>query len=227
MSFLEVREVAKTLGSGERAAVLRGVSLRVQGGAWVGLRGATGSGKTTLMRIIAGLEFPDRGEVWLDGERMSTLAGGVPPGRRGIGFVFQSLGLWPHLTVGGHLDYMLGASRLAANTRAARRAELLEAFHLHGMVRRYPWELSGGEKHLLAIARALSGQVRLLLLDEPFSGLDGALKEVVVQALKRLREEWGMTALLVSHLAEDFQALCSGVLHLREGRIAETSAAQV
>jgi iron(III) transport system ATP-binding protein len=221
VSGIEVREVSKTLGGRAGTAVLRGVFLHVGEGRCVGLRGATGSGKTTLLRLIAGLDRPDRGEILLDGQLVSSPQVHVPPHRRHVGFVFQSLGLWPHLNVAEHLEYVLAASALKSGERAQRAKELFEAFHLRGLEGRFPAELSGGEKHLLALARALAGEVRLLLLDEPFTGLDGQLKEWVTGALASWRRSHRLTALLVSHDTQELTRLCQSVVHLREGRIAE------
>jgi iron(III) transport system ATP-binding protein len=221
VSRIEVREVAKTLGGRAGTAVLRGVSFQVAAGHCVGLRGATGSGKTTLLRLIAGLDRLERGEILLDGHLVSGPTVHVPPHRRGVGLVFQNLGLWPHLRVAEHLDYVLSATPLSSPERERRKGELLEAFRLRGLERRLPAELSGGEKHLLALARALAGEVRVLLLDEPFTGLDGQLKDCVMNALASWRASHRLTALLVSHDAEDLARLCQSVLCLREGRMAE------
>ena len=223
MRGLDVDHVSKTLGTSDRTAVLREASLRIAAGRCLGLKGATGSGKTTLLRLIAGLEAPDSGEIRIDGLVVSSPAYQVPPGKRGIGFVFQHLGLWPHLSVEGHLEYVLAATPFRAEERIQRKAELLAAFHLHGLERRRPHELSGGEKHLLALARALAGDVRVLLLDEPFAGLDGSLKDLVIEAVGRLQAERALPTLLVSHDAGELTALCQEVLHLREGRVAAPS----
>ena len=224
MASLEVENVSKTLGTNHPAAVLREVSLRIASGRCLGVRGATGSGKTTLLRIIAGLEPPDAGAVRIDGLLVSSPAVQVPPGKRRVGFVFQHLGLWPHLSVDGHLEYVLAASPFRGDERVRRKADLLAALHLRGLERRRPAELSGGEKHLLALARALAGDVRILLLDEPFAGLDGSLKELVLEAVGRIRTGRGLTTLLVSHDDAELNALCQEVLHLREGRVAGPSA---
>jgi iron(III) transport system ATP-binding protein len=226
VSRIEVREVSKTLGGRAGTAVLRGVTFQAPEGRCVGLRGATGSGKTTLLRLIAGLDRPERGEILLDGQVVSGPRVHVPPHRRRIGFVFQSLGLWPHLNVAEHLDYVLSASPLPRDERARRKKELFEAFHLRGLEGRFPAELSGGEKHLLALTRALAGDVRLLLLDEPFAGLDGQLKEWVTGALASWRQSRRLTAVLVSHDPRDLARLCQSIVHLREGRIAETADVQ-
>ena len=224
MAYLDVRSIAKTLGAagsspdGEATAVLREVSLKVESGECVGLSGSTGSGKTTLLRIISGLERPDRGEIWLDGKLASSPKVVLPPGERHIGFVFQHLGLWPHLTVAEHLDYALSTLPLKKSEKNCRKEELLLEFSLHEkLIERRPAELSGREKRLLALARALCGDIKLLLLDEPFHGLDGALEARVVETLGRIRRTRKLATLLVSHAARDFERLCDRVVTLREG----------
>lgn len=223
MSRLEVTGLVKTLGgaSHDASAVLRGTTFSVASGECLGLRGATGAGKTTLLRIIAGLLTPDAGEVRLDDRVLSAPGILVPPQERGIGFMFQSLGLWPHLTVKGHLDFVLAATRWTRQARTARRAAILDTFVLHGLENRYPGELSGGERHLLALARALCTDVRLLLLDEPFTGLDGALKGRILDTLRQERTRRRLTALLVTHNDDEMRALCQHVEQLSEGCIVE------
>ncbi|MCW8130838.1 MAG: ATP-binding cassette domain-containing protein [Planctomycetota bacterium] len=219
MSHLEILGVAKTLGESDRVAVLREVTLRVQGGQCLGLKGATGSGKTTLLRLIAGLERLDQGEIRIDGLAVSGPKVHIPAGRRRVGFVFQTLGLWPHLSVDGHLDYVLQASPFRGDERVRRKRELLQAFHLGGLENRRPGELSGGERHLLAIARALAPDIRMLLLDEPFAGLDGQLRDLVIDALGRIRRERQLTTVLVSHDIFELRALSNELVYLREGHV--------
>jgi len=226
VNWLDVSGLVKTLGDpgsgpAEAAAALRGVSFSVARGECLGLKGATGAGKSTLLRIIAGLLAPDAGEVWLDGELMSSSDVLVPPARRQIGFVFQNLGLWPHLTVRGHLDFVLAASCMSRSERAARRAAILDTFVLEGLEQRYPSELSGGERHLLAIARAFCGDARLLLLDEPFTGLDGALKDRILDTLKKERVRRNLTTVLVTHDDDEMRTICQRTEQLSEGRIVE------
>lgn len=222
MSRLDVEGIIKTLGGGpDGSAVLRGIDLVVRPGESLGLKGATGSGKSTLLRIIAGLMPADAGELRLDGERLSAPHVIVPPARRRIGMVFQNLGLWPHMTVLGHLHFVLAAEKLTRTDRAQRLDEIVNAFVLNGMGERYPAELSGGERHLLALARAFCGNIQLLLLDEPFTGLDGALKKRVLETLKNERTRRNLTTLLVTHDDDEMRRLCHRVEHLSEGRILE------
>ncbi|HYF50672.1 MAG TPA: ATP-binding cassette domain-containing protein [Planctomycetota bacterium] len=224
MSRLDVSELVKTLGEGgidDASAVLRGVTFSIDAGECLGLKGATGAGKSTLLRIIAGLLQPDSGEVRIDGEIVSSRTVHVPPQTRGVGLVFQNLGLWPHLTVKGHLDYVLSASTPSKADRLSRRDEIIDTFVLEGLQDRYPAQLSGGERHLLAMARAFCGNIRLLLLDEPFTGLDGALKARVFDTLRRERARRRLTTLLVTHDNDEMKGFCDRIEHLNEGRIME------
>ena len=222
---LDVEELVKTLGEGggieDASAVLRGVTFSVQSGECLGLKGATGAGKSTLLRIIAGLLHPDSGSVRIDERLVSSKEIHVPPQERGVGLMFQNLGLWPHLTVAGHLEFVLSASVRTKADRADRREEMLETFFLHGLEQRYPAQLSGGERHLLALARTFCGNIRVLLLDEPFTGLDGSLKARVLDTLRRERSRRKLTTLLVTHDTEEMKALCDRVEHLGEGHITE------
>jgi len=221
---LEVVALTKTLGhaaSPQASAVLRGVNMTIAPGECLGLKGATGSGKTTLIRIIAGLMAPDGGEVHLNGQMISSSKIILPPAQRGVGLVFQSLGLWPHLSVNAHLEFVLSTRKLSAADKKSRCAEALETFLLGDLADRYPAELSGGERHLLALARVFCSDMRLLLLDEPFNGLDSGLKGRILETLARERTRRKLTTLLVTHNDDEMRLLCKRVEHLSEGRIIE------
>jgi ABC-type sulfate/molybdate transport systems ATPase subunit len=222
MARLDVEELAKTLGEGssieDASAVLRGVSLTVNAGECLGLKGNTGAGKSTLLRIVAGLLRPDAGEVRIDNEVMASRHVHILPQKRGVGLVFQHLGLWPHLTVAGHLEFVLSAWMPSKKERIEYRDELVDTFLLTGLEKRYPSELSGGERHLLALARTFSGNLRVLLLDEPFSGMDGSLKQRILETLHRVRTQRKLTTLLITHDDEEMKTLCDRVEHLSEGR---------
>ena len=226
MNCLEVRGLTKTLISGgqRNSAVLRGVDLVIARGECVGLKGATGTGKSTLLRAIAGLIAADSGEIMLDGQLLSDPKIRVAPSKRRIAMVFQNLGLWPHMTVHGHLRFVLAAEPLSSAQRKQRLDEICNAFVLNGLGDRYPAELSGGERHLLALARAFCGDVKLLLLDEPFTGLDGALKKRVLETLRTERERRNLTTLLVTHDDGEMRATCRRVEFLSEGRILNRAA---
>jgi ABC-type Fe3+/spermidine/putrescine transport system ATPase subunit len=203
MSGVSVRieSLSRQLGGRD---VLRGLSLEVEPGEWLALLGPSGAGKTTLLRAIAGLEKPDSGRVRL-GDRD---AAAIPPRERRVGFVFQDLALWPYLTVEGHLREITSST-----------APLLERFSLRGLEHKKPHELSGGERQRLALARALAHDPALLLLDEPFSGLDPILRRGLADTLADLHRESGLTTIYVSHYFEAPVVRASRVALIREGRL--------
>ena len=184
-------------------------SLDVTAGETVAVLGPSGSGKTTLLRLVAGLERPDRGEIWLDGRKVAEPGRNiVPANQRRIGFVFQDLALWPHLTVRRNLEFVADSAGLAEADRATRIVEMLQLSRLEpALADRYPHQLSGGEQQRAALARALGGSPRLLLLDEPFSSLDPDLRVTLRQELASLRRQLGLTAIYVTHDAGDVEAL--------------------
>jgi molybdate transport system ATP-binding protein len=188
------------------------------------LFGPSGSGKTTVLRCLAGLERPEEGfirmgdEVWFD-ERSRICLG---PQKRGVGFLFQEYALFPHLTVAGNVGY--GLSGLSARERARNVAEALERFGLRGLERRFPREISGGQQQRVALARALVRRPRLLLLDEPLSALDLALRETLRFELRRLLEDSGIPVVLVTHDRVEALALGDRVIVMKDGAVLQTGA---
>ena len=190
--MLDVRDV--TVRFGERT-VLDRVSLSVADGEVVALLGPSGSGKSTLLRVIAGLLVPDGGSVWVDGNDVST----VPAHRRQIGMVFQDEQLFPHLTVAANVGFGLRMQGRPKGEIAARVAELLDLVGLPSLADRHVTKLSGGEAKRVALARSLAPQPRVLLLDEPLTGLDRDLHDRLAADLATLLRATGTTALLVTH----------------------------
>jgi len=216
--FLRLVDVTKRYG--ERVAV-EGVSLDVSAGARIVVLGPSGCGKTTLLRLIAGLARPDAGEIWLDGRLVATSSANiVPPHDRRLGFVFQDLALWPHLTVRKNLDFVMGSVNVPKTERDARAHELLSLVRIEALAARYPHELSGGEQQRVALARALIGNPRLLLLDEPLSSLDPELRATLRGELVRLHHTLRLTTLYVTHDREDAAILADVVVEMRRGRLA-------
>jgi len=213
---LELEGVGKRY-PGAAEAALGEVSLRVGPGELVAVVGASGCGKTTLLRLIAGLEFPDRGAIRLGGEVVAGESTWVPPERRGVGLVFQDFALFPHLRVSDNVAY--GLRHLPRTERRERTGRMLELVGLNGLSERYPHQLSGGQQQRVALARALAPAPRLLLLDEPFSNLDTPLKIVLQKELARLLEASGVPTLLVVHEVEDIVALADRVVVMREGQV--------
>ncbi len=218
---LSVRSISKRFGSHQ---ALDGVSLEVAPGASVVVLGPSGCGKTTLLRVIAGIETPDSGEIWL-GDAQATAAGRtlVAPHRRRIGFVFQDLALWPHLSVRQNLEFVLEAQRFRRAALTSRVEEALRVVRVESLIGRYPHELSGGEQQRVALARALVGEPRILLLDEPLSSLDPELRSTLRQELARLQRDLQLTTVYVTHDREDASALADSVVEMRAGRVVSIS----
>ena len=214
---LSIRHVTKHFGS-HRA--VDDVSLDVAADEVVVIVGPSGCGKTTLLRLISGLDVPDSGEVWF-GERQ--VAGPrrsfVPPHERQIGFVFQDLALWPHLTVHQNLNFVLESVGTQKNDRATRVREALNLVRVEAFGARYPHELSGGEQQRVALARALVGRPQLLLMDEPLSSLDPELRAALRSELVRLQRASHVTTVYVTHDREEAAALGDSLVEMRAGRI--------
>ena len=218
---LVVSNVTKRFGS---HLAVESASLQVAIGDAVVILGPSGCGKTTLLRLIAGLEVPDSGEISLNGTKVAGPGRStVPSHLRGIGFVFQDLALWPHLTVWKNLEFVLGSVKTPRAERAARIHQALNLVRIEPLSARYPHELSGGEQQRVALARALVGQPRLLLLDEPLSSLDPELRMTLRAELARLQHDLRVAMVYVTHDTDDAAALADDVVEMRAGRIVSVS----
>ncbi len=196
------------------------VSLEVASGEHVLIVGPSGSGKTTLLRAVAGLELPYRGTVRLFGEAASSPGRlELPPARRGVGMLFQSGALWPHMSVRATLAFVMKRAGFGRTERRRESARLLELVELAGKERRKPATLSGGEAQRLALARALAGRPRILLLDEPLGPLDAELRGDLLQRLETVQAELGLTVLHVTHDPDEARQVSGRTLRLVEGRI--------
>ncbi len=202
--------------------VLDGAELELARGQSLALLGSSGSGKSTLLRIIAGLEVPEKGEVLIAGVP-ATQNGRllIAADRRGVAMLFQDLALWPNLSVQGNVRLGLSGLRLPRKQLRARATEALELCGIEDLWRRLPGTLSGGQQQRVALARALAVQPSLVLLDEPFGGLDLVTKQAVIRELVRLRSELGFALVLVTHDALEVGRLCDSLAVLQSGRIAE------
>lgn len=207
--MVELRSITKRYGS---VAVLTGFDLTVPAGESLVLVGPSGCGKTTLLRLIAGLEYPTAGEVILRGEVVSSPARVLPPHRRGVGFVFQSPALWPHMTVAQHLRF--GLDDLPRAEVQARLAELLEQTALTALAERYPHQLSGGQARRVGLARALAPRPDLLLLDEPLTNLHADLKAELLALIKQTTRALGTTMIYVTHDESEAAQVANRVLRL-------------
>lgn len=220
-SQLSIKNVTKRFGSHE---ALSDVSLEVAMGEVAVVLGPSGCGKTTLLRLIAGLDVPDSGEVWLAGRQVSgSNRSLVPPHDREVGFVFQDLALWPHLTVQENLEFVLESGRVPNRDRPSRARDTLAVARVDALANRFPQDLSGGEQQRVALARALVGRPRLLLLDEPLSSVDPELRATLRDELVRLQRASEVTTVYVTHDREDAGVLADCLVEMRAGRIVSTS----
>jgi len=192
--------------------LLTNVSLRVERGEIVAVLGPSGSGKSTLLRVVAGLVAASTGSVHIDGADMS----GIPTHRRGVGLVFQNNQLFPHLDVAGNVGYGLRIARMPAAQRRARVMELLALVDMSGHADRDVATLSGGEAARVALARSLATTPRILLLDEPLSGLDHDLRYALADDLRRVIRAAGSTGLLVTHDPVEAERIADRVVRLAE-----------
>lgn len=216
MSFLELEGVHKHYGP---VAALAGVDLSVVSGSRTAIVGPSGCGKTTLLRLIAGFEAPDRGRIVLDGQLLANGGTAVPAHRRGIGVVAQDGALFPHLTIADNIGF--GMDR-HADKRSERIVELAYIVGLDkAILKRRPHELSGGQQQRVALARAMAMKPRLMLLDEPFSALDTALRASMRKAVAELLEAAGITTILVTHDQAEALSFASQVAVMRDGKFSQ------
>lgn len=227
--MVKVTDLVKVFRDGRAAvAACARVSFDVPAGRFFTLLGPSACGKTTTLRSIAGLERPDGGQIELDGEVVYSSQGGVfvPPNRRGIGMVFQSYAIWPHMTVFDNVAFPLRAMRpRPGRTEIADRVRrALGTVRLDGLETRPATHLSGGQQQRLALARALVRQPKVLLLDEPLSNLDAKLREQMRLELRQLQRALGITTIYVTHDQVEALALSNIVAVMHEGRIVQVGA---
>jgi sulfate transport system ATP-binding protein len=212
---IAVRRVTKQFGS---FRALDNVSVAIPSGSLTALLGPSGSGKSTLLRVIAGLEQPDSGDVTILGED----ATGLPPQKRGVGFVFQHYAAFKHMTVRENVAFGLKIRKQPRKAIRARVDELLELVQLDGLAGRYPSQLSGGQRQRMALARALAVEPKVMLLDEPFGALDARVRKELRTWLRRLHDEVHVTTVLVTHDQEEAMDVADRVVVMNEGRVEQT-----
>ena len=213
---LQLRSVSKKFGG---HTVLHGLNLEVADHEFIAVLGSSGSGKTTLLRLITGFDSPDSGQIEIGGRSVAGAGKFVPAEQRRVGFVPQDAALFPHLSVSENIDF--GLRDLAKSERAARVAELLKLVDLVGFESRMPHELSGGQRHRVALARALAPNPDLILLDEPFSALDAELRGRLRDDVRHVLRTTGTTAILVTHDQEEALSMADRVAVLRDGEFAQ------
>ena len=211
-SFLELKNLKKSFTPGEY--VLQGINLKIEQGEFVTLLGASGCGKTTTLRIIAGLEQPDSGSVWLEGKDVTNLE----PNERDVNTVFQNYALFPHMNVTDNIGYGLKIRKAPKSEIKKKVKEMLELVQLEGFEKRRPAELSGGQKQRVAIARALANNPRVLLLDEPLGALDLQLRRAMQLELKRLQKKLGITFIYITHDQEEAINMSDRIVVMNQGR---------
>ncbi|MDX2141851.1 MAG: ABC transporter ATP-binding protein [Rhodospirillaceae bacterium] len=214
---VELRDIRKRFGD---VAAVNGVSLTIRENEFLALLGASGCGKTTLLRIIAGLESADAGQVLIGGEDVTA----TPAFRRPVNLMFQSYALFPHMTVADNVAFGLKQDGLKGGELRGRVAEALETVELAGLAGRMPDQLSGGQKQRAALARCIAKRPRVLLLDEPLAALDRSLRERTRLELMNLHQRLGIAFVVVTHDQEDAMTMADRVAVMDAGRIVQAAA---
>jgi len=209
---ISLRGLTKRFGA---ALAVDGLSLDVRPGELVSLVGGSGCGKTTTLRMIAGFERPDAGQILFD----DRVVNGVPPRRRNVGIVFQSYALFPTMTVADNIAFGLRVAHWPEPKLRARVAEMVALTHLGGLEGRYANQLSGGQQQRVALARALARRPEVLLLDEPLSALDAKIRLRLRGELRRIQQDLGITAVYVTHDQEEALSIADRIAVMRAGRI--------
>lgn len=209
---LELKNIKKSFSKEE--SVLKGISLSIAKGEFITLLGSSGCGKTTTLRIIAGLETPDSGQVFLDEKDVTNLA----PEARDVNTVFQNYALFPHMTVADNIGYGLKLKKVPKAEIKKRVSEMLELVQLSGYEKRKPSELSGGQKQRVAIARSLVNNPKVLLLDEPLGALDLQLRRAMQLELKRLQKKLGITFVYITHDQEEAINMSDRIAVMNQGK---------
>ncbi len=221
MALIELQHLSK-LYPGATAPAVDGVSLAIEAGEFLTLLGPSGSGKTSTLMLLAGFEQPTGGHILLDGQPIERL----PPHQRGMGVVFQSYSLFPHMTVAQNVAFPLQVRKLPADTIAAKVRQALDTVRLGHLGERKPVQLSGGQQQRVALARALVFEPRVVLMDEPLSALDKKLREEMQLEIRRLHRELGVTMVFVTHDQAEAMTLSDRVAVFNHGRIVQLASPQ-
>lgn len=215
--MLEVRGVQKTYGA---RSILENISFSCETPELVSILGPSGAGKSTILKILAGLCKPDAGQILMDDRDISAM----PPEQRGIVYISQEPSLFPHLTVEKNLCFGLELRGIPMHMAASKVSRLVKTLELGGLEQRMPWELSGGQRQRVAIGRALAVEPRVLLMDEPFSSLDLSLRTAMGALIRKIRETFDISILLVTHDPREAMSFSDRMILLHEGRILQIGA---
>jgi iron(III) transport system ATP-binding protein len=218
LSLDHIVKVFPPRGGSVEVTAVDGISLDIEKGELVTLLGPSGCGKTTVLRMIAGFEFPTSGTIRLDGKEIDML----PPNQRGMSMVFQSYAIFPHLNVLENIAYGLKVMRLPKPQLEDRLNRIMELVQLAGLEQRAPNQLSGGQQQRVALARALVMEPKVLLMDEPLSNLDAKLREQMRTEIRRIQKELGITSVYVTHDQLEAMTLSDRVVVLRAGKIEQS-----
>ncbi|CAM2898472.1 ABC transporter ATP-binding protein [Hathewaya histolytica] len=214
--FVEVKDLSFKYKNSKRETI-KNFNIEIQKGETVGILGESGSGKSTILRLIAGLEENVKGTIIIDGKAILDRDTFLPPEKRGLGMVFQDYALFPHMTVEENIKF--GLKKMKREEKNNRVQEMLKLIDLQGFEKRYPYELSGGQQQRVAIGRAVAPKPSILLLDEPFSNLDANLQGKIRGELKDIINKIGITSIFVTHDKEDALAIADKVIILKDGNI--------
>lgn len=219
--MLELKNISKSI---DGTKILNDISFKLQKGKCLCLFGHSGCGKTTLLKLIAGFEQPDQGEIFINKSLVSSSQHIVEPYKRNINMVFQDIALWPHMTVYGNLEFVLNSSKKTNYNKKEKKRKikkLLQLINLQDYEKKYPNQLSGGEKQRVAIARSLITKSNLLLLDEPFSNLDQGLKTKLLNIIKLKKDNSNLSIIFVTHDIQAAEFLSNEIAFMGTGIIKE------
>tara|TARA_B100001057_G_scaffold246640_1_gene246954 strand:- start:237 stop:887 length:651 start_codon:yes stop_codon:yes gene_type:complete len=212
--FLKVKNIDLSFG---KEKILNGLNLEIEKGSVVAITGESGSGKTSLLRVICGLESPSNGEIVLDTQTLFNDKISVPTEKRNIGLVIQEKVLFPHLDVRKNIEF--GISK--KNSKEDLSNEIMEKLNISDLAKKYPHELSGGESQRVALGRSIIMTPKVLMLDEPFTGLDKKLKTKIYPVIKSILQDNKITSLMVTHDLNEVRALADKCFNLQSGKLVE------
>lgn len=214
--FIDIQKLSFSYTNAPARAV-DAVSFSIEKGEVISILGRSGSGKSTILRLIAGLEMPEGGSFTLDGKKIIDNRTFVQPEKRGIGMVFQDYALFPHMSVEENI--LFGLTKMSRSDKKKRAREVLELVEMEGFEKRYPHQLSGGQQQRIALARAMAPEPALILLDEPFSNLDTELLVKIREDLRRILKKANTTAIFVTHNENDAHALADRIIKIKDGKV--------